>query len=170
MDGRGIDPDVQVGDEELAKIVQPLFEQALFFKYANEFALAHPSISDAKTFHLSENDYTRFIAMCSTHNLEYKTETELALEELKKTAQKESYIQDALHEYEALAHKLVPDTKGDLQKFKHQIKLILENEIIARYYFDKGRVEATLSEDRALAKAIENFDPVKHSAILSPKK
>ncbi len=170
MDGRGIDPDVRVEDEELAKIVQPLFEQALFFKYANQFFLTHPGIADAKTFHLSEAEYAAFIAMCSTHNLEYKTETELALEDLKKTAKKESYMQDALHEYEALAHKLVPDTKGDLQKFKRQIKLILENEIIARYYFDKGRVEATLSEDPALAKAIENMDPQKHSSILSPKK
>ncbi len=167
MDGRGIDPDVRVADEELAKIVRPLFEQFLFFKFANNYVLAHPSISSAKTFHLTDADYAAFTAMCSEKKLDYKTDTELALEELHKTAEKERYLQDALKEYESLAHKLVPDTKGDLQKFKRQILLILENEIIARYYYDKGRVEATLSGDPVLAKGIEYLAPEKNSAILS---
>ncbi|MES2627751.1 MAG: S41 family peptidase [Bacteroidota bacterium] len=170
MDGRGIDPDLVVKDEEMGKIIRPLFEQAMFFKYANEYALAHPTIPSAKTFHLTDADYAAFIAMCSDKKLDYKTDTELALEELKKTAEKESYLQDALKDYENLAQKLIPDTKGDLVKFKSQIKMILENEIISRYYFDKGRVEATLADDPYMAKALPAFSKPTYTSILSPGK
>lgn len=170
MDGRGIDPDVKVEDEELGKIIRPLFEQALFFKYANEYTLKHSSIVAAKNFHLSDEEYAAFIAMCSAKKLDYKTDTELALDQLKKTAERESYLQDALKDYEVLAQKLVPDTKGDLVKFKKQIKMILENEIISRYYFDKGRVEATLADDPFLAKTYPSFLKPAYSSILSPGK
>lgn len=170
MDGRGIDPDVRVPEEELGKILRPLFEQALFFKYANQFVLSHPTISAAKSFHLSDEDYAAFTAMCLAKKLYYKTDTELALEELKKTAQKESYLQDALKDYENLAAKLIPDAKNDMLRFKAQIKLILENEIVSRYYFDKGRVEATLAEDPFLSKAYPCFNRSTYSSILSPGK
>lgn len=169
MDGRGIDPDVKVEDEELGKIIRPLFEQALFFKYANSYVQQHPSIASAKTFHISDADYAEFITLCSGKKLDYKTDTELALEQLRKTAEKEKYLQDAMKDYEMLAQKLVPDTKGDLIKFKSQIKLILENEIISRYYFDKGRVEATLAEDPVLQKAYPAFAKATYQSILTGK-
>ncbi len=169
MDGRGIDPDMKVADEELGKIIRPLFEEALFFTFANEYTLSHPTIPSAKTFHLTDAEYAAFVALCSQKKLDYKTDTELALEELKKTAQRESYLQDALKDYEALAAKLVPDSKGDLIKFKKQIKMILENEIISRYYFDNGRVEATLAEDPYLAKAYPLFVKTTYNSILTGK-
>mgnify|MGYP003683877643 FL=1 len=42
-----------------------------------------------------------------------------------------------------------------MQKFEPEIRLMLENEIIGRYYYAKGRIRAYLSEDPKIAKAIE---------------
>ncbi len=170
MDGRGIDPDIKIEDEELGKIIRPLFEQQLFFKFANDYVQKHSTIAPAKSFHVTDAEYAEFIALCSTKKLEYKTNTELALEDLKKTAEKEKYLQDALKDYEALAAKLIPDSKGDLVKFKKQIKMILENEIVSRYYFDNGRVEATLADDPYVLSSFPAFNKAKYTSILSPGK
>ncbi len=55
----------------------------------------------------------------------------------------------------ALLKKLTPDNKSDLLKFKTEIKLILENEIISRYYYQNGRIEQSLNTDPEVRQAIE---------------
>jgi carboxyl-terminal processing protease len=44
--------------------------------------------------------------------------------------------------------------KDDLAKYKGQIKRYLEEEIIARYYFQKGRIEFSLKNDDELKEAV----------------
>jgi len=45
---------------------------------------------------------------------------------------------------------------------------LLKAEIVNRYYFQKGRIEASLSDDPEIAKAISIFnDPSQYKAILT---
>ncbi|MGB0166736.1 MAG: S41 family peptidase, partial [Luteibaculum sp.] len=63
MDGRGIEPDVKLDDEETGRIIGGIYNKALFFQFANQYVKEHPSIDSAAAFHLSDTDYDRFIAM-----------------------------------------------------------------------------------------------------------
>ena len=51
--------------------------------------------------------------------------------------------------------KVTPSKERDLQKFKAEISEMLENEIISRYYFQKGRTVASLKNDIVVQRALE---------------
>ncbi|HNZ72074.1 MAG TPA: hypothetical protein PKJ43_05590, partial [Prolixibacteraceae bacterium] len=50
---------------------------------------------------------------------------------------------------------LTPDLDRDLNRFREEISLLLKNEIIARYFYQKGSTQATLETDDAVKKAKE---------------
>ena len=88
---------------------------------------------------------------------EYVTQTEKRVEELKAIAEKENYYQGFTTEYTALLKKIKDNKKDDLTKFKAEIKELLENEIVSRYYFQKGRIEASLKYDDEIQKSLSVF-------------
>jgi len=154
-DGKGINPDIKVEERDASNITAVLVTKYHIFDYATQYRLNHESIAPASEFHLTDKEYDDFIAYLSDKNITYETETEKQLKKLKEVATKEKYFQLADEEYKSLEDKLVLDKSGDLMKFKDEIKEILENEIISRYYFQKGRIQASLNNDPTVSKAIE---------------
>ena len=167
-DGRGIMPDVITEQEEAGKILESLFQNATLFLYANEYRKNHPTIADAKSFHLTDAEYNDYVESVLAAKITYTTETEKALRQLEKISEREHYYDDALEEFALLKKKIVPDTKADLFKFKNQIKMLLENEIVSRYYFDQGRVEASLNQDPDITAALTHLTPESQNKILAP--
>ena len=101
----------------------------------------------------------------------YQTETELALDSLKKLAIREKYYDDAKSEFDVLKSKLSHDKKQDLLKHKGQVKEMLENEIASRYYYSRGRVAQGLQYDKDLDKALALINnPAEYKGILKPGK
>jgi hypothetical protein len=74
---------------------------------------------------------------------------------MKKVAEEEGFYEDSKAEYDALLSKVIPSKERDLEKFKEEIKTMLENEIVSRYYFQKGRAEDAFRTDQYIAKSIE---------------
>jgi carboxyl-terminal processing protease len=70
-------------------------------------------------------------------------------------AQKERYYADLKPQLEAIRSRLSETRKNDLGHFKDQIKPLLEEEIVSRYYFEKGAVENRLKNDQEVKKAME---------------
>ena len=57
---------------------------------------------------------------------------------------------------------------ADLARHKKEIKKIIENEIISRFFFQKGRVEASLKNDPYIIKAKNILsDSLKYNKILN---
>jgi carboxyl-terminal processing protease len=58
--------------------------------------------------------------------------------------------------------------KNDMRKQKGIIKKFLEEEIVSRYYFQKGRIEFSLNSDPEVLQAIALVnDKSKYKAVLS---
>ena len=168
-DGRGIDPDIIMEDPDFPHILVSLLTENLFFKYANKYYNEHPEIADAKEFHLSDEDYQDFISYLDGKNYSYTTDTEKELNKLVKTAKKEKYWDMAETQFDQLDTVLKSKKNQDLQIFKDQIEEILENEIVSRYYYQKGRIESSLASDKAVNKAIEVLNnSSEYDAILKP--
>ena len=167
-DGGGIEPDITMKPEVLSSITVSLISKYLIFDYANRYRKTHSSISAAKDFTITDSIYADFTKFLSGKDYDYVTKSEKNLKELKDIAVNEKYFDAIKNEYEALKDKLIHDKTDDLKKNSKEIKDLLKAEIVNRYYFQKGRIEASLSDDPEIAKAISIFnDQSQYKAILT---
>ena len=93
------------------------------------------------------------------------------LEQLQEIAKDEKYLQDSKVEFDALLTKLTPNLDDDLGRYKSEIVKIIENEIVSRYYYQKGRVEASLASDNYITEALKVLNNEKlYQEILTTQK
>jgi carboxyl-terminal processing protease len=169
-DGGGIKPDIALAATNYSKIAISLENKALIFDFATKYRREHASIAPAKEFKLSEKEYEEFMAFISNKEYDYTTKSEKLLNELKETAKTEKYFEAAEKEYEALKAKLIHHKTEDLSNFKTEIKSLIESEIVSRYYYQKGKIEASLANDPEVKKAIDVLsDATLYTSILSGK-
>ena len=154
IDGRGIEPDVKVESPDLSRLTAVLITSNCVFNYATDFVLAHPTIATAENFSLSESDYQEFQKYALAQEFKYTTASEESLKKMKETAEKEGYFEEIKGDYEDMISKVTPSKERDLQKFKAEISEMLENEIVSRYYFQKGRTIASLKKDIVVQRAV----------------
>jgi carboxyl-terminal processing protease len=155
IDGRGIEPDIKIEEKELSRLTSMIYVNNLIFNFATEYKLENPTIAPAGEFKLSDEDYAKFKNYVIKDTFTYSTASEERLEKLKEIAVKEGYFEDSKAEYEALLKKVTPSKERDLDKFKDEIKVLLENEIISRYYYQKGRAIDEFRTDLFVKKAKE---------------
>ncbi len=146
-DGAGVMPDVKTPEEKYSNILISLISKYHVFNYGTQYFLQHPQIPSIQDFKMNETEYAEFINYLKDKSYDYKTASEVELEELRKDAEHEKYFADIKPEYDALVAKMKINKKDDLIKHKEEIKKYLEEEIAARYYFQKGRIEYSLKSD-----------------------
>lgn len=167
FDGKGIKPDIAVKGRLLSDIAAVLIIKNHIFDFATEYRLKYESIASAKEFVLTDDEYEDFVHFLEDKDYEYTTESEDILEELQKAAKEDKYFAELEKEYEALKSKLYHNKKDDLYKFKDEIKLIIENEIVSRYHYQKGQVEVSMKDDPTLSKASEMLiDTALYNSVL----
>ena len=155
IDGRGVDPDLTIEEKELSRFSATLLQNNFFFDYATKFYYDHSIIEAAKTFKLDESEYDDFKSYILEQEFDYSTATEEMLKKMKEIAEEEGFYDESEIEYKALMEKVTPSKERDLEKFKNQIKQILENEIVSRYYYQKGRAEYSFREDDFIKESIK---------------
>jgi len=158
FDGNGLDPDIEVEKTDLAPITNSLIEKSLIFFYANDFYAQNPNIVSPKEFYLSDTDYQNFVNWLADKKYDYTTDVEKNLEELEKAAKEEQYYQLIQTDLDALKTRVMHNKEEDLQNFKDEIKKQLEIAIVARYYNQKGQIEASLKKDKDIEKALSILD------------
>ncbi|MBT6513785.1 MAG: S41 family peptidase [Crocinitomicaceae bacterium] len=167
-DGRGIDPDVVVEPGMYSRLTGTLIGKSLIFDYATVFRHKFDSIQPAKSFRVSDEVYTDFTNFLKDKNYEYKNESEEYLSAFTDIAKEEKYYEDAKHEIEALRTKLTADKSVDLQRYQDEITELLENEIVSRYYYQNGRIEASVKSDPYINTAMEILaDSTRYNQILA---
>ncbi|MCZ4407855.1 S41 family peptidase [Cryomorphaceae bacterium 1068] len=170
MDGRGIEPDVKVENGEIPHVVISLLTENLFFKYANDYAKDRESIADAADFKLTDDGYNEFVKYLEGKNYSYTTDTEKEFEKLVTVAKDEKYYGITEEAFKQMEEAISSKKDNDLEIFRGDIEPILENEIVSRYYYQKGRIQNSLAEDPAIDSAMTIFtDSEKYSQILTPQ-
>lgn len=168
FDGRGIDPDVDVKPEEGSHILASLVQNWVIFNWVTQYHHDHASIDSADVFRLTEKEYQDFVTYAKSQDFHYETNTQKIFEDLKKTATEEHYYEGSEKEFEQLFSKIEPRKDPDLQKFKTQIKEYLENEIVARYYFQTGRAKNALTADPIVMRSLEVFSSSYNNLLQPP--
>ncbi|TNF48656.1 MAG: S41 family peptidase [Bacteroidetes bacterium] len=155
IDGRGIEPDIKIDKDELSRLTATVYAKNFMFDYATQYASTHEKIAEANKFALTDDEYEEFKKYVLSQDFTYSTASEEMLKKMKETAEEEGFYEDASAEYEALLQKVHPSKERDLNKFKDEILEMLENEIVSRYYFQKGRAINSFKNDKTLKKGVE---------------
>lgn len=167
-DGGGIKPDIVMQPDSLPALVYDVAASDVALEYVCNYVAAHPEIAPAGEFVLSDKDYEDFVNLVAKSDFTYKRRTEEVLKLLKKAAQFEGCYDEAKEEFEALEQKMSGNVTADLMRFKKDISEILENDIVSRYYFQKGAIKQQLRDDKFVEKALEVFsDGDYYHSILS---
>lgn len=155
IDGRGIEPDVEVIPKEYSRLTATIFRENLIFDFASDYFIENEEISSPSSFNLTDEEYASFKKYVLDHEFTYSTASEEMLKKMKETAEEEGFYDESKAEYEALMSKVVPSKERDLEKFKSEIKRMLENEIVSRYFYQTGRAQHAFKGDQDIKKAIE---------------
>ena len=118
------------------------------------FSNENESIASPEEFEITDDIYKQFIDFVKESEFQYDSKSQEELDELIKTAKSEKYYGLATAEFEALQAKLVPDLEKDLKQFDDDIKELLEDEIVSRYYYQKGAIRAALKDDKGIISKI----------------
>ena len=170
-DGGGIRPDIEIKLERTPNILFYLINEDMIFDYATQYCIKHPTIAEVAEFKLTDADYAEFKSMMKKRNFSYDRQSEAMLKNLKEMAEFEGYLEGAKDEFAALEKKLQHNLDLELDRFEKDIKPLLAEEIVKRYYFERGAVQETLKDDKNLKKAIEVLqNQTEYVSILTVKK
>ena len=157
-DGGGVAPDIKFESDMGSPLTIALVNKFMFFDFATKFNAENPVIASPEEFEISDDIYNQFIAFVKEKKFTYESQTEENLDELIKQAKKDKYFEHAKSEFEALKARLSPDLDEDATLFKGEIKEFLKDEIITRYYYQKGEIRSNLKDDKGIKKAIAELN------------
>lgn len=154
FDGGGIEPDIKLEPRHFSQITADLYANNYIFNFVNDFVVAHDSIALPSEFVLSDQVYDDFKQFVAEKDFSYKTETEALIERIRGSADREHYIDAIAPQLELLEEKVKAEKQNDINKHKSEIEELLLVEIVTRYYYQKGKIEAALRNDPDLKEAI----------------
>ena len=148
VDSRGIEPDVKIEPQYFNAITEAILNDDLIFEFTNIIISSFENDSlYPSTFSIEESTYEKFIDFALSKEIDYQTASNFHLEELKEVASKEKYIKENKALFLKMDSVFKTDVKKDLKKHKSELVFFLENEIISRKHYQRGRVEASLKND-----------------------
>ena len=166
--GGGIKPDIKVQDENLSNLSLNLYAKNFIFNFATTFVQDHKFIAKPQYFRITDTIYSEFVEFLKNKDFDYTTRTEDNFNKLISSAKHEKYYSNAENEFEQLKVKLSHDKFKDLISFKTEISELLKEEIVTRFYYERGRIEASLIDDNEVKKAIQLFKQEKeYNSILN---
>ncbi|MCX7928923.1 MAG: S41 family peptidase, partial [Patescibacteria group bacterium] len=154
-DGGGIMPDIKIDQDKFSQIALNLYTKNIIFHFATQFVAENPTIAPPAKFLIDNDTYRKFTEFVNLQNFDYQTQTEQQLEKLIETAKREKYYASAEQEFIRLKERISHDKNKDLEVFRKEIERLLVDEIVTRYYYQKGRIIASLNGDKEVTKAIE---------------
>lgn len=170
LSGGGVAPDLKMEDTAVSRFAATVYSKNFLFDYATQYAKNHKEIAPAESFKITPAEWDEFSKWISTKDFAYKTATEIMLDSLMSVAGEEKLYAGAKTEFSALKNKVSHDKKVDLQLHKAEVKMMLENEIVGRYYYQKGRIAHKLHADPTAAKAVDLLlNPARYNALLKGK-
>ena len=154
-DKGGIEPDIIIDGRNFSQISADLYAQNYLFNFTNDFVLKNDSILSPKEFVITDSIFVDFKQYVEDHGFDYETETEILLERLKKSSEREDY-KDALEAtFNLLNDEIAVEKKKDIDKNRAEIEEMLKIEIITRYHYQRGKVESSFVNDPEIKEAIK---------------
>jgi len=166
--GGGIVPDIVVKEEPLTALDVALLRQTMPFNFAVVYAAKHPNLK--RDFTVTDEMLDEFRAFLKEKDFRFKTQAEVELENLKKTAEKQGYFDAIAAQYDELWKAVERAKEREFERSKRFIRRVLEREIAAKLWGSDAEVEIGFKDDPVIQKAIEVLEkPSRYYSILQPE-
>lgn len=170
-DGGGVVPDVRIDADLLSSLSIELITRFKIFDFATKYANENETIPQPEEFKITDDIYQQFTDFVNASDFNYDSQSQDDFEKLLKTAKREKYFTIAESEFEALKAKLEPNLEKDLKQFRSEVSELLVDEIVSRFYYQKGAIRASIADDKGIKKALVelNSETAYHSYFQSGK-
>ncbi len=167
-DGGGIMPDIRIPTTYYSNFAIALYNNGFIEDFANEYYKKHREGIDVDTFKLSEEEYRDFVHFMNDKTVDFESETKEALDQLRKKAERDKYLDRIGDELTAIENKIQEDKQADLESFREDITRLIESEILLRYHYKDGVARHNLPTDPGVVEALKLLnDRVRYQQILS---
>ena len=167
-DGGGVMPDVRIEPQYVSRFTTVLYGKGYLEDFANDYFRRHREGVDVDRFTLPDDEYDRFVEFMQDKDVEVESQTQRTVDELRRQAEREKYLDRISGELEAIERKLKDDKNADLQAFREDIRKLLESEIVMRYHYYAGVARHSALRDREVRAAVELLaDTARYRRILS---
>lgn len=153
FDGGGIVPDTIITPQQLSRPALALIYGDILHEFSIEYLKKRLSIDKPSLFSLSDNEYEEFVKWAALKEFDHRTSTEVEFDKLMLIAMREALYGEMKKEMEELAKRVKIPKEEVLRRGKGEIKPLLEEEIVNRYYYQRGRIESMLRNDTQVHKA-----------------
>lgn len=154
-DGGGITPDIIIEPQAIPRIVLSLIYGEVLMDYSIVYFKDHLSIANPKNFTLTDKEYEEFVSFAATKEFDGRSASEVELDKLISTLKQESRYDEVKDEIAGLEKSVKLTKEQMLKRDSGTIKTFLEEEIVNRYYFERGQIESILRNDYQVKKALD---------------
>jgi len=154
FDGGGISPDITIEPVIILRPVLSLIYGEILMDYSIQYFKEHQTIAGPRDFTLTTAEYDAFVKYASAREFDGRSASEVEMDKLITTAKQESMYEDIKDELTALEKRVRLSKEEILRKYSTEIKAFLEEEIVNRYYYERGQIESILRSDYQVNKAL----------------
>jgi len=165
FDGGGVQPDVEIEISKKTEATEVLISSKAIFNFAIDYFYKNSKIAATKNYEFSNTDFKNF-----TSYLVLDTTFVTNQERLFKAAFLSAENNGISKEYQKIKEKLFEEKIVQIAKNEDILKVLLEEEILEKYYYKEGVYQHHLKNDatiREAVKLLQNQD--KYKQILSGK-
>ena len=167
FDGGGITPDRVDTFENYSSLTYNLYSKNMIFDFASDYIIRNPQKPDMTGYVLDNEEFQKFKSFVAGKEFTYETQSETVLKELIESAKREKLYDNAAETFVTLEKELQHNNDEDIDNFRKEVESLLKEEIISRYYYQKGRISVQIAEDKQIGKAAGLLsDPVVYSGML----
>ena len=157
-DGGGIEPDIKIEKESVSEITISLMRERLIFDFATQYRRNTKSIVSAKDFKITDEIFNKFKSFLSDKDYQYETITEDAISVFKDILLEENLLELVSEQIDLIDDKINQVKENDLDNNRLEISEFLADEIVSRYYYQKGRIIQQLKDDPYIIESLRIFN------------
>lgn len=166
FDGGGVQPDVEIELSKFTPITKAILNENLVFNFATQYYYDN-KVEDLSAFKLSDSDFNAFKGYLKTTGFNFETKTEKALEDAISVANEEELSGVINSEIDDLNNALKAYKTNAINANKPQLKSLLTDEIIKRYFYSEGLYQYYIANNPEINKAVSILNDTKqYTSIL----
>ncbi|MBK8443203.1 MAG: S41 family peptidase [Sphingobacteriales bacterium] len=170
LDNSGVLPDIILEKPHQSEVLVFLEKEMLLFEFANQYTLQHDSIAPVHQFKVTDKDFNDFLSFVKNKKLGFQSSSDSLITRLYASTETEHYDATVQNDLKKLEEKLYQLRLQEMSDSKADIQQWLQHELIRRYYFQQGYIEATLKDDPYVQEALTLFgDMPRYRTILQEK-
>ena len=162
-DGGGIMPDSLLKAEYISLFAASVYARGYIEDIATNYYKEHKTIKPVREFKITDKEYAEISKYLANKEIEFKSNSEGLVEKLRENAVRERNLNLIKDELDSIEKKLkLRDNAKYLKEHKEEIINMLETEILSKYYYESGKVEKIVSNDKQVEIAASILSDTKH--------